>query len=78
MAGRKTIYLDNWKFDIFKKHLEGGGFEYEKKPGLVPETMGLAVITDDIIGLAYTVKAANDECAQIRAAKEGSRGATKH
>ena len=77
MTKRNGIYIDSWKFEIFKKTFDDAGITFKKKPGLVSKTWCLVVMSDDTVGLAMIVKSANDECARVKAEGE-SRGETKH
>lgn len=63
------IIIDDWKFDIFKRHLDQGGYTYERLPGIVPKTISLFVHTTNLEALGVVVKAANDEAAKTGAPK---------
>lgn len=58
------IACDNWKVPVFKKRLAAAGFQYRvKKDGPIT---AIVVVTDNRIKLASVVKAANDECDDMK------------
>lgn len=59
--GHAAVAIDDWKLEVFKKHLDDAGYRYEQLPGLTAGTIILKVSYDRIKDLAPVVKAANDE-----------------
>jgi hypothetical protein len=60
------IAIDNWKLQIFRRHLEAGGFSYTEHPGLTSDAMILKVKTPTIAALQPIVEAAQKECGNAR------------
>jgi hypothetical protein len=67
------IAIDDWKLDIFKRHLNAVGYYYTIEPGftyysvntgLTHETLLLRVITEDEEELSVVVMAAQREAAE--------------
>jgi hypothetical protein len=58
-----AIAIDDWKLQVFDRHLVNAGYKYESRPGLSENTMILTVDADSQI-LSPIVRAANDECAK--------------
>lgn len=63
---RAAIVLDRWKLEIFKKHLEDGGFEYEVNNGLAPDELLIFVETEDLEQLKSSLRAAYNEVVKKR------------
>ena len=60
---KAAIAIDNWKFPIFKRHLDEAGLSFKDESGLTEDSRLLTVETDvDSIGaLQAVVVAANNE-----------------
>lgn len=58
------IVIDEWKLPIFERHLSQSGYTHEKGPGLVPGTLLLTVVTENVTALGLVVRAANQEAAR--------------
>lgn len=56
------VAIDNWKLPIFKKHLDGAGYEYTEHPGLTADTMLLKVKCKFVSKLQTVIEAAQKEC----------------
>jgi len=63
------IAIDNWKFQIFERHLKQGGYSFERVNGLTKDDMVLMVVTENIEALGMVVKSANNEAARTGAPK---------
>lgn len=63
---KAAIAIDNWKKDIFERHLSQAGYSFSRSPGLTAGTMFLSVQTENIEALAEVVKAATIEAARTR------------
>ena len=59
------IAVDNWKLDIFKKHLDRNNFKYTQHKGLTKDTLFLKVECKFISQAEPIVRNANEECANI-------------
>lgn len=59
---RASIVCDDWKLPVFRRRLQGAGFRYEDAGEFTPNTTALIVETNDLVGLADVVRAANLEC----------------
>lgn len=60
------IAIDDWKFEIFERHLRQAGYTFSRMP-FVEGTLMLHVETDNAVALAEVVKAANTEAAMTGA-----------
>jgi len=58
------IVIDNWKINIFRKHLDEKGYKYEVH--VAPTLTTIRVECSSIKALKPTVQAANDECAAAK------------
>lgn len=56
------IAIDNWKLEIFRKHLDEAGYSYTEHPGLTPEAMILKVKTERLAPLQRVIERAQKEC----------------
>ena len=61
-----AIAIDDWKLEIFKKHLDKAGYAYEKCKGLTENMLILSVKTKSIAKLKPIVEAANKEAAWVK------------
>lgn len=59
------ITFDNWKLEIFERHLKNKGYTYVNSGQITEGAMMLKVETENLEALAEVVTAANDEAAQI-------------
>ena len=59
-----AVAIDNWKLQIFKKHLDAAGYKYTEHPNLIGETMLLKVHYEWVAELQPIIEAANAECAK--------------
>jgi len=57
------IVIDDWKLNIFKKHLDSSKYQYEVKNGITKDTLSIFVEFENFGVLETIVKAANDEAA---------------
>lgn len=63
---KTAIALESWKLSIFKKELENAGFKFEKKAGIIKDTLTLMVETNDLYKLQEVIKAANKKAAKSK------------
>ena len=61
-----AIAIDDWKLEIFKKHLDKAGYKYKKCKGLTENMFILSVKTKSIAKLQPVVKAAQIEAAEYK------------
>ena len=61
-----AVVIDEWKLDIFRKHLERGFFDWEEYPGPAPCTLLLKVRTKAVAALQPVVQAAQHEAARSK------------
>lgn len=66
MTKTAGVVIDNWKLEIFRRHLDAGGFAYTEHPGLTAKSMVLSVKTDFIATLQPVLEAAQKECANAK------------
>lgn len=57
------IAIDDWKLDIFRRHLVGAGYQFTEDK-LMHNAILLTVKTEDTAALAVVVRAANEEAAR--------------
>lgn len=62
---RAAIALDTWKIGIFDRHLTEAGFTYSVAGKISESITVLHVETENLLGLAPIVKAANAEAQSI-------------
>lgn len=67
------IAVDNWKVEIFRKHLKQNSFVYQRFPGVTPGTTMFKVKADDFNRIKNTVHAANAECDAMRQSASAAR-----
>lgn len=67
------IVIDDWKLEIFKKHLDKAGYTYEQSQGLTEDTLILSVKTKSIAKLQPVVKAANTAAAKEKRKRHDSK-----
>lgn len=60
------VAIDDWKLEIFKRHLDAAGYTYTVHPGLTSDTLLLKVPCEWAHKLMPVIKAANDEAAQTK------------
>lgn len=70
MAKTAGVAIDDWKLEIFKRHLDAAGYTYTVHPGLTPGTLFLKVPMEWAHQLAPIIKAASDEAAISKARKQ--------
>lgn len=63
-----AILIDEWKLEIFDKHLKAAGYSYQKYPGLTAGILNLRVQYEWVSKLQPVIEAATKEAA---AAKKG-------
>ena len=61
---KAAIAIDNWKLQIFERHLKNKGYVINTTNGLMKGVMVLSVETENLEALAHVVKAANTEAAK--------------
>jgi hypothetical protein len=61
---RAGIVLDDWKLPVFRKRLPEAGFAYTDGGALGESLTLLIVDTDNMIGLAETIKKCQIECSK--------------
>ena len=54
------IVIDNWKLEIFRKHLQQ--FKFTEHPGLTPKTLLLKVECDSVEQIKPAIEAAEKAC----------------
>jgi len=57
------VVIDDWKLQIFKKHLDAAGYAYTEHPGITEDTLTLRVKYEWVAELKPIIEAANKECA---------------
>lgn len=62
---KAAIVIDNWKLEVFAKHLGLDGFEYSTSPGFTPDCLVLSVECESQEALQPTVQRAYNECAGV-------------
>ena len=60
------IAIDDWKLEIFEKHLTEAGYTFVKAAGLAPNVSILSVETGTPIELQKLLTVANSECAKMK------------
>lgn len=62
------IAIDDWKFDVFKRHLDAAKIVFTEHPGLSPGTKLLKAQYDnvDLPRLTFAVEQAQEECRKMR------------
>jgi hypothetical protein len=60
------VAIDDWKLEIFKKHLDAAGYKYEEPVQFTPGTLILKVRYKWAHELQPIIEAAQRECAQNR------------
>lgn len=55
------VVIDAYKLDIFKKHLDAGGYKYTQHDGPKPGTLTLRVEYEWVESIQPVIQAANDE-----------------
>jgi hypothetical protein len=60
---RASIAIDDWKLEIFERHLSQAGYAYHRGLGPTPDVLLLYVETANLDALAIVVNAANVEAA---------------
>lgn len=63
---KAAIVIDDWKLSIFKKILDGEGYEYTEIKGPIARCITLQVETDDIEKLRPIVERMQHEAARSR------------
>ena len=61
---KAAIAIDDWKLEIFGRHLKEGGFKYEITNGVTPDTLLLCVETEEVDALNSTVVQAQTEASR--------------
>lgn len=56
------VVIDEWKLQIFKRHLDGAGCKYTEHPGITQGTLTLIVEYEWVSELKPIIEAANEEC----------------
>ena len=64
------VVIDDWKHQIFKKHLDDAGYSYEEHPGVTKDTLLLQVKTEQVATLKPVIAKANAECAKWKRNKK--------
>ena len=59
-----AIGIDDWKLEIFERHLKGSGYAFRNAGTLAAGTLLLTVETTNVEALGEVVKAANAEAAR--------------
>ena len=60
------VAIDDWKLDVFKRHLDAAGYQYEEPVELTPGTLILRVKYEWAHKLQPIIEAAQQECARIK------------
>jgi hypothetical protein len=58
---------------IFERHLKQAGYAYEQGPGLTSDSLHIYVQTDNITALEVVIRAANNECVEMKRAPKRPR-----
>lgn len=64
--GHALVVIDPWKKEIFKKHLDAGGWKYTEEKGPVQGTIAFRVEYRFVADLKPFIDAANKECKEAR------------
>lgn len=61
------VVIDAWKLDIFNRHLSKAGYKYDKCNATASgNKLLLKVYTHSVVDMEKVVRAAQDECAQVK------------
>lgn len=64
---KAAIAVDEWKLQIFERHLQQAGYSWKNAGHLTTGTLVLQVETTNLEALSEVLKAANDEAARTGA-----------
>jgi hypothetical protein len=59
---KAAVFIDKWKLEIFKKHLDDAGYSYNVGYGMTEETLNIMVEFEWVVELKPIIEAAQKEC----------------